>query len=64
MKVKDYVELLRPYSETFDYNIFHDPYGEVVYDVIEERKLDVSTMRYYTTHYLINGVRYAPNDEI
>lgn len=64
MKVRDYVELLRPCNETFDYNIFYDPYGEVVYDVIEERKLDVSTMRYYTTHYLINGVRYAPNDEI
>lgn len=40
-----------------------DPDGNVV-DIIEERKFDTTTMRYYTTHYIINGFRYAVNDEI
>ena len=40
-----------------------DPAGNVV-DIIEERKFDPTTMRYYTTHYIINGFRYAVSDEI
>lgn len=59
MKVKDYVENCH---EWFD-GLLIDPYGQIV-ELGEIRKLDVFTMRYYTTHYLIDGIRYNPDDEI
>ena len=59
MTAKEYVENCTQFVEDF----FVDPDGNVV-DIVEERKLDTSTMRYYTTHYLINGFRYAINEEI
>ncbi len=59
MTAKEYVENCTQFVENF----FVDTDGNVV-DIVEERKLDTSTMRYYTTHYLINGFRYAINEEI
>lgn len=59
MTVKEYVENCTPFVE--DYYV--DPDGNVV-DIVEERKLDATTMRYYTTYYIINGFKYTVNDEI
>ena len=64
MKVKDYVEQCTSYDNPFDFDLFRDPHGNFIQEIIEERKLDSFTMRYYTTHYLIDGVKYAPDDEI
>ena len=59
MTAKEYVENCVQFVEDF----YVDTNGNVV-DIIEERKLDTSVMKYYTTHYVINGFRYAPNEEI
>lgn len=59
MTAKEYVESCTPFVEDF----YVDLDGHVV-DIIEERRLDTSTMRYYTTHYIINGLRYAVDEEI
>ena len=59
MTAKEYVESCIPFVEGF----YVDADGRVV-DIIEERKLDTSTMRYYMTHYIINGFRYAVDEEI
>ena len=56
---KEYVENCIPFIEDF----YIAPDGKVV-DIIEERKLDISTMRYYTTHYIINGFKYAVDEEM
>lgn len=59
MTAKEYVESCTPFVEDFHV----DTDGNVV-DIVEERKLDTVTMRYYTTHYIINGFRYAINEEM
>ena len=59
MTAKEYVENCIQFVEDF----YVDPNGYVV-DIAEERKLDTSTMRYYTTHYIINGFKYAVNEEM
>ena len=59
MTAKDYVENCIPFVEDF----YVDTDGKVV-DIIEERKLDTSTMSYYTTHYIINGFRYAVDEKM
>lgn len=58
MTAKEYVESCIQFVEDF----YIGPDNNVV-EIIEERKLDISTMKYYTTHYLINGFRYAINQE-
>ena len=59
MTAAEYVENCIPFVEDF----YVGPDGDVV-DIVEERKLDATTMKYYTTHYIINGLKYAVNDEI
>lgn len=59
MTAKEYVENCVQFVEDF----YVDTNGNVV-DIIEERKLDTSVMKYYTTHYIINGFRYASKEEI
>lgn len=59
MTSKEYVENCTQFVE----NYYIDPDNNVV-DIIEERKLDTTTMGYYITHYIIDGIRYAINEEM
>lgn len=59
MKVKEYVENCTQFVEDF----YVAPDNHVV-TIEEERELDTLTMRYNTTHYIINGFRYAVDDEM
>ena len=59
MTAAEYVENCTQFVE----GLCVGPDGNIV-DIVEERELDTTTMRYYTTHYIINGFKYAVNDEI
>ena len=59
MTAAEYVENCTQFVE----DLYVGPDGNIV-DIVEERELDTTTMRYYTTHYIINGFKYAVNDEI
>lgn len=59
MTAAEYVENCFPFVEDF----YVAPDGNVV-DIVEVRELDTTTMRYYTTYYIIDGFKYAVDDEI
>lgn len=59
MTAKEYVDNCVQFVE--DYYV--DPYNNVV-DIVEERKLDTTTMRYYLTSYIIDGYKYALDEEV